>query len=166
MGKCKTKAIYADLGIFTHLLAYPGIFRHMQTYSEIIKAIFWSLDNPGKFKTPVYSEFWHIQNQRHIQNPVISKTLAHSELKTYSESWAIQTLAFSVPEAYSEPCQICTMERFESQLTAIIIFTSYNSFSNINFSIDISSSIRHRFDLEFPRRNFVDISSIMKGEFT
>ena len=145
-----------------HIPAWPGIFRHMQTYS----GIFWNLDNPGKFITPVYSEFWHIQNQRHIQNPGISKTLAYSEPKTYSESWTIQILAFSVPEAYSEPCQICTMERFEPQLTAIIIFASYNSFSYINFSMDISSSIRHRFDIEFPCRKFVDILSIMKGEFT
>ena len=32
MGECKTKAIQTNLGIFTHI---PGIFRHIQTYSEI-----------------------------------------------------------------------------------------------------------------------------------
>ena len=41
MGTCETKAIWADLGIFMHILTYPGIikliqelFRHIQTYSE------------------------------------------------------------------------------------------------------------------------------------
>ena len=36
--------------------------------------------------------------------------------------------------AYSEPCQASTMERFEKQLTAIIIFGSYDYFHNIMFS--------------------------------
>ena len=36
--------------------------------------------------------------------------------------------------AYSEPCQASTMERFEKQLTAIIIFGSYDYIHNIMFS--------------------------------
>ena len=38
MGKCKTKAIHGDLGIFTHIPAYSGISRHIQAYSGIIQA--------------------------------------------------------------------------------------------------------------------------------
>ena len=94
MGKRKTKAIQADLGIFTHIPAYSGIFRHIQTYPDIIRriqaysAIIQAYSEPCV--TLAYSESWHIQNQRHIQNPGISKTLAHLEPETYSESWAIQ----------------------------------------------------------------------------
>ena len=36
MGKCKTKAIQADLGTFTHIQTYPGIIRHIQ---ELLKHI-------------------------------------------------------------------------------------------------------------------------------
>ena len=73
--------------------------------------------------------------------------LAHSKPEAYSEPWYIQnygkfrtkdifrTLGYLEPEAYSKPCQASTMERFEKQLTPIIIFASYNYFRNINFSI-------------------------------
>ena len=30
MAKCKTKAIQTDLGIFTHIPAYSGMFRYIQ----------------------------------------------------------------------------------------------------------------------------------------
>ena len=33
VGKCKTKAIQADLGIFNHITVYSGIFRRIQAYS-------------------------------------------------------------------------------------------------------------------------------------
>ena len=62
------------LGIFTHIPANSEISRHNQTYSGIFRnysGIFWTLWNPGIFRTLVYSESWHIQNQRHIQNPGI-----------------------------------------------------------------------------------------------
>ena len=45
-----------------------------------------------------------------------------------------RTLGYSEPEAYSDPCQTSTMEGFEKQLTAIIVFASYDYFRNINFS--------------------------------
>ena len=32
------------------------------------------------------------------------------------------------------------------------------------FPMDTSSSIRHRFNVEIPRGNFVEVSSILKGE--
>ena len=128
MGKCKTKAIQADLGIFRYIPAYSGIFRHIQTIrhiqvqSGIIQtqsqpcvtlaySKLWYIQNPGIFKTRdifrtlVYPKYWHIQNQRHIQNLELFRNLGYSE-----------------QEAYSESCQISTMERFEKQLTAIIIF--------------------------------------------
>ena len=60
MGTCKTKALQADLGIFTHILAYSGI---IQAYSELC-----FIQNPdilktrGIFRFLVYSEHWYIQN--------------------------------------------------------------------------------------------------------
>ena len=45
MKKCKTKAIQADLSIFTHVLTYSGIFRHIQDISrhnQIYSGLFWS----------------------------------------------------------------------------------------------------------------------------
>ena len=37
MGKCKTEAIQADLGIFPNVLS---IFRHIKTYPDIVSSIF------------------------------------------------------------------------------------------------------------------------------
>ena len=53
------KANQADLGTFTHILAYSGMFRN---YSGILECCV----------TPAYSEPWYIQNQkpRYIQHPV------------------------------------------------------------------------------------------------
>ena len=140
MGKCKIKAIQADLGIFRyipvysgifrHIPVYSGIFRHNQTYSGMFGIIqaysepcvtlafsgHWHIQNPGIIKTSailrtlVYPKLWHIQNQGHIQDPG------------------------SEPEAYSEPCQISSMERFDKQLTTIIIFASHHYFRNVSFS--------------------------------
>ena len=44
------------------------------------------------------------------------------------------SLGYSEPEAYSEPCQTSTLESFEKQLTAIIIFASCCYIRNIRFS--------------------------------
>ena len=38
MGKLKTKAFQADLGIFTYIPAFSDIFRDIQGYSGIIHA--------------------------------------------------------------------------------------------------------------------------------
>ena len=73
MGKCKTKAIQADLGKFTHITAYSDIshlFRHNQAYSRIIQAY------SGIFRT--------------LCIPGIFRTLSYSERETYSEPWYIQ----------------------------------------------------------------------------
>ena len=136
MGKSKTKTIQFDLSIFTHIPAYSGISRNIQGYP----GLFWILCNPnselwhiqnlcifktrGIFRTLLYSKLWHIQNQGHIQNPRLFRTLGYSE-----------------PKAYSEPCQISTRERFGKQLTAIIIFASYNYFHNISFSCSLGHEI-------------------------
>ena len=73
MGKCKTKAVQTDLGIFTHIPSYSSIFRHIclnipgyvQSYSGIIR---------------------HIQELfRHTQNCGVFRTLAYSEPEAYSE---------------------------------------------------------------------------------
>ena len=55
MGKCKTKAIQTDLGIFTYIPAYLVIFRHNQKYSGTFQT-FRTLGNPSIFRTLVYSE--------------------------------------------------------------------------------------------------------------
>ena len=49
MGKCKTKAIHTDLGIFRDNQAYLGI---IQAYSDKSR----TLCNPGIFRTVVYPE--------------------------------------------------------------------------------------------------------------
>ena len=73
-----------------------------------------------------------------------------TEPQTYSESWNIQNPGiYSEPEAYSEPCQISTMERFEKQLTATIIFATYNFFRNINFSCPLVHEINMIFLMQF-----------------
>ena len=69
------------------------------------------------FRTLVYPKLWHIQNWKPVQNPELFRTLEYPE-----------------PEAYSEPCQTSTMEGFEKQLAAIIIFATYNYFRYISFS--------------------------------
>ena len=83
-----------NLGRFRHIHAHCSIFRHNQTYPDIIMRHIQVYSEPcvtlALFGTPVYSESWHIQNQRHIQIPGISKNLAYSEPQTYLESQAIQ----------------------------------------------------------------------------
>ena len=59
MGKCKTKAIQADLGIFTHIHEYSETIQ--EVYSELCVNL-------------TYPKLWHIQNQRHIENPGIFRT--------------------------------------------------------------------------------------------
>ena len=67
MGKCKTKAIQTDFGIFRHNQAYPGI---IQAYSKpcVILTYLepWYIQNPNIFKirnifrTLVDSDPWYI----------------------------------------------------------------------------------------------------------
>ena len=85
MGTCKAKEIQADLGIFTHILAYSVIFRHIQTYSGIIRHIqelFRHIQD--------LVQTWHIQKQRHIQNPGILSTRGIFKTLVYAEHWHIQ----------------------------------------------------------------------------
>ena len=70
MGKCKIKAIQIDLGTFGYNQAYPGI----------IQACSKPLCNLGIIRDAVYPEPWHIQNQEYIQNPGIFRTPVYSEL--------------------------------------------------------------------------------------
>ena len=71
MGKYKTKAIQADLGILTHIPAYSDISRHIQR--DIIRHIQVYSES---CVTLTYSEPWQIQNQTHIQNLGILRNLA------------------------------------------------------------------------------------------
>ena len=66
-GKCKTKTIQADLGIFTHIPVYSDIFRNWS-------GIFWTLCSPCIFTTLIYLESWHIYKQWNIQNTGIFRT--------------------------------------------------------------------------------------------
>ena len=76
MGICKTNAIQAYLGIFSHIWAYSGRFRHMQELFRHILA---------------YSSCWHIQNQRYIQNTGIFRTLVYSESCCIHNSYTFRT---------------------------------------------------------------------------
>ena len=69
MGKCKTKAIQTDLGIFRHNQAYPGI---IQAYSKLCVTL--------AYLEPWYIQNPDIQNQKHIQNSGIFRTLAYSDI--------------------------------------------------------------------------------------
>ena len=77
MGKNKTKAIQVDLGIFMHISAYSDLFRYIpaycnQAYSGIIQDIFKMLCNPGIFKTLIHAGPWHTQNPGMFRSLVYS----------------------------------------------------------------------------------------------
>ena len=93
MEKCKTKAIQADVGIFTHILAYPDIHKHKQA-SETLE----------------YLEPWSVQNEKHIHSLGIFRTLA------YSEHWCIQNSCIFATLAYSGSYQTSTIERFRENI--------------------------------------------------
>ena len=63
----ETKAIQADLGIFTHISAYSDTSRYIKAYSEPCL----TLASSGR---------WYIQNPGVFRNSGISRTLAYSEL--------------------------------------------------------------------------------------
>ena len=67
MGKCETKAIRADLGIFTHIIAYSGRLRHIQAYSELCLTL-------------AYSELLYIQNPSIFKTRAIFTTLVYPKL--------------------------------------------------------------------------------------
>ena len=104
VGKCKTKAVQTDLGIFTHIPSYSSIFRHIclnipgyvQSYSGIIRHI--------------QELFMHTQNCGVFRTRGIFRTLAHSE-----------------PRAYSELSQTSAMELSRSLLYAINIIILFNT---------------------------------------
>ena len=66
MGTCKTKALQAYLGIFSHIRTYQDIFEYNQAYS-------------GPCVNLTHSKPWHIENKRYIKNLGIFKTLAYSK---------------------------------------------------------------------------------------
>ena len=116
-GKCKTKAVQADLCIFTHTPTYFHIcrhFRHNQAYSGIIQTYpcpFRTLCNPDIFRTLVCLQIQHIQNSSIFR------------MLTYSSSQIFRILMYWEPcYIHPEPCEISTMEHFRKQLTANIIF--------------------------------------------
>ena len=56
MAEQKTKAIQADLGISTDILAYIDMFRYKETYSGIIQAH----SEPCVISIVAYSEPWYM----------------------------------------------------------------------------------------------------------
>ena len=72
MEKFKTKAIQADGGIFTHILAYSDILKHKQSIG-----IFRTLCNTGIFRTLVYTEQKAYSEPRYIENRGILRTLVY-----------------------------------------------------------------------------------------
>ena len=135
MGKYKTKAIQADLGIFRHIQAYSA--RHNQAYS----AIFRTLCNPDMFRTlansepDAYSEPWQIQNHTHIQNLGIFRNLA------YSEPWFVQnpgifrtrgifmTLIHSKPKHIQNDSLFRTPEHFGEIVNILYEINTMNVFN-------------------------------------
>ena len=92
MRKYKTKAIQADLGVFTHILAssdisrhiHPDVIRHIQAYSE-----------PWVMLT--FSEPWYIQNPDKFRTTGIFRTtLVYSEPDSNSEHSELSSLTFLV----------------------------------------------------------------------
>ena len=106
MKKFKTKAIQADKGIFTHILAYSDIFKHKQS-----TGIFRSFCNPGIFRTLVYAE-----------------------QKTYSEPWYIENHGIFRTLVYSEPWHIQNPVKHLLWSVFAKIVNDYNYFHNISFS--------------------------------
>ena len=68
----------------------------------------------------VYSEPWDIQNHEHIHNPVILRT------PVYSERWHFQN-----PRHIQNPVKPLQWSALRKELTAVIIFTSFNHFRSI-----------------------------------
>ena len=95
MKKFKTKAVQADEGIFTHILAYSDILKHKQS-----RGIFRTICNPDIFRTLVYTEPKHMLSRDILRNVA------------YSELWYIQKPDIFRTLAYSKPCQTSTIERF------------------------------------------------------
>ena len=131
MGKYKTKAIQADLGIFTQIPAYsgisrhiqPNIIRHIQAYSEPCVTLInsepdaysepWYIQKPGLFRTLVCSKPWHIQNQGHIHDPDIFRT------QTY-----LEPSLFRTPEHFGEIVNILYEINTLNVFNGGVIFTS------------------------------------------
>ena len=89
MRKCKTKAIHADLGIFTRIPGYSGIFSSgiIQAYSEPRVRL-------------AFSELWC------IKNPVIFKTRHIFKTLFYPKLWRFRTRDIFRILGYSEPWNI------------------------------------------------------------
>ena len=96
MGKCKTKAIQADLG-FRHIHTYSGIFRHIQIHPDKIRptqaysGIIQAYSEPCV--TLAYSKFWYVQNLGIFKTRGIFRTLEYPKLwyiRNQREPWNIQ----------------------------------------------------------------------------
>ena len=130
MGNYKTKAIQAELGIFTLIVAYSDrsrhilsdIIRHIQAYSEPCVTLTYlkpwqnpnqrHVQNLGLFRALVCSEPWRIQNQRHIQDPDIFRT---------------QT--FSKPQYIQNPGIFRTLEHFAKIINILYEINTMNAFN-------------------------------------
>ena len=109
MGICETEVIQEDIGIFTHIPKYSGIFRY-----DILMYII----------RHIHDIITHIQDHVqswHKQSPGIFRT------KTYLEPEAFPTPVILKILAYSVPYQASTMENY-AKLVSIIIVTNHTYF--------------------------------------
>ena len=118
----KTETDQADLGIFTHILTYSRIFRHIKAHSGIIQAYLGlcvklpyseplHIENQRPFRTLVYLEFWYIENPG-IFRSVVYLNSGIFRIMVYCEFWYIenlshiQNLGILRTQVYSELCHV------------------------------------------------------------
>ena len=133
---------YVKQKSFRYIQAYSRICRHIQAYSDIsrhnhaYRGIIHAYSEPRV--TLVYSGFCYIQNHGIFKNRGIFRILVYPKLcniqnRDIFRILGYRTLGYSGLEVYSEHCQASAMVQLEKQLTAIIIFGSFNYFHNISF---------------------------------
>ena len=102
--------------------------------------------------------YWHVHSLQ-IQSPnsleTVSNILGGAKFEKEVEIDAFDTIDHFLTKW-------CLVRNFSTYcFDFILIFTMV-----IQYPMDSSSSIRHRFDVEIPRGKFVEITSILKGEST
>ena len=104
MGKCKTKATEANLGRFSHILAYSDI-----GISRNYSGIFRTLCNPSIFRNPVCSEHFAYSEPEIYSNSGILRVLVYSELNISFSRF----LLYEINMNYFNTCQIFTPKVYQ-----------------------------------------------------
>ena len=90
---------------------------------------------------------WHVTENCHV---IVNMSLLKSRLDITVDSWS-----WILSETY-------VVLLIQQMVRSVKVTTQVT----IEFPMDTSSSIRHRFDVEIPRGKFVEITSILKSEST